>query len=51
MQEDAATPLPAVSEELANRVIQCQSKRVMMGGDSMKANANSFETLHGSQDN
>nr|CCA25828.1 AlNc14C323G10616 [Albugo laibachii Nc14] len=36
---------PAVDKELANWVLQCQSKRVMLSGDLIKAKAKRFETL------
>nr|CCA18680.1 predicted protein putative [Albugo laibachii Nc14] len=45
-----ALAFPAVDEALANWVLQCQSKRVMLSGDLIKARAKRFATLSGISD-
>lgn len=45
-----ALAFPAVDEALANWVLQCQAKRVMLSGDLIKARAKRFATLSGIPD-
>uniref|UniRef100_A0AAV1V2S9 HTH CENPB-type domain-containing protein n=1 Tax=Peronospora matthiolae TaxID=2874970 RepID=A0AAV1V2S9_9STRA len=39
--------IPAIDEALANWVLQCQAKRVMLSGDLIKARESLFSTLNG----